>query len=127
MLVSFVRAKFLPLNMPGSPGVDFALLMSTGVVAYVVSLIVVGGVYRLGWRLWPTLFGVVNLNGRWEGWYYRSHDNSICPTAHEILQQSPLTVSAQAFGWRNGQMNRSVSRTACFAQVSGTTTPILIW
>ncbi len=126
VLISFVRAKLLPLSTPQDPHVDLVLLMSTGVVAFLVSL-VIAGVYRFLWRLWPTLFGVENLNGRWEGWYYRSLTNDICPTAHEILQQTPLTVSVQAFGWRDGLINKSSSRTAGFAQAAGTTTPTLIW
>lgn len=126
VLVSVVRSKIFPSGSPSSPDADLLLLVSTGLVAFLVWLLVTG-VYRWLWRLRPGLFGVENLNGRWEGWYYRNQSNEICPTAHEILQQTPLTISVQAFGWREGQMNKSPSTVAAFAQASGTATPILIW
>lgn len=122
VLICFFRDKFFPSDVPQ----EYIILMSTGVAAFFASLIV-AIIYRFLWRQWPMLFGVEDLNGRWEGWYYRSDTNDICPTAHEIIQQTPLTVSVHAFGWRNGLSNTSSSRIAGFAQASGTSTPTLIW
>lgn len=126
LMVNVLRSKIFTSGPLQSPQADLLLLASTGIVAILVWLLV-AAVYRFLWRLRPTLFAVENLNGRWEGWYYRSLTNDICPTAHEILQKTPLTVSVQAFGWRRGQMNKSISKIAGFAQAPGTTTPILIW
>ena len=81
-----------------SLSIAFRGLTSGALVAYLFSIAMDKWLWRT--PLLKKLFGIPDLSGRWEGWYWNTLGQSWLPNAHEIAQHS-WRISFHSWGPKN--------------------------